>query len=188
MNGKIRVEAEHREATRSLVTQGGPLVFSRERLPHAKRSRKLPVGGLRPPRRMVPHDLLEPAAHHFGETEFVLAGETFCLVIQMIRNLNLCFYHDGILPSSDAPGNARADPRRRFGAAHAPVAGRSLRLSRPSLTPCQLRFRHPACARCQGRLSGEWAAPHGCNGPNSYATKFTFLQWYSVSGVVAFLA
>ena len=45
-------------------------------------------------------------------------------------------------------------PCRRFGAAHAPVAGRSLRPSRPSLTPCQLRFRHPACARCQGRLNG----------------------------------
>ena len=87
------------------MTQGGPLVFGRERLPHAKRSRKLPVGGLRPSGRMVPHDLLETPPHHFSETEFILAGETFRLVIQMVRDLNLCFYHDGILPSCDVPGN-----------------------------------------------------------------------------------
>jgi ATP-dependent phosphofructokinase / diphosphate-dependent phosphofructokinase len=41
-------------------------------------------------------------------------------------------------------GAARGCPYR--------VAGRSLRASCPSLSPCQLRCRHPACARCQGRL------------------------------------
>jgi hypothetical protein len=52
-----------------------------------------------------------------------------------------------------------------------PVAGRSLRPSWASLTRMLTALRHPACAdqsaetdRCPSirRLSGAWAAPHGC--------------------------
>lgn len=85
MHGQIRVETEHGKASGSLVTQGGPLVLDSKRLPHAEWSRKLPIRGLRPTWRMVAHNLLEAPAYHFGEAQFVLAGESFRLVIERDR-------------------------------------------------------------------------------------------------------
>ncbi len=83
-----------------VVTQGGPLVLGRDRLPHADCGRELPFCGAYPAWRMVAHDLLEPPTHNLCEAHLILASQPLRLMVELIGDLNVSFYRDRKLPAS----------------------------------------------------------------------------------------
>ena len=44
-------------------------------------------------------DFFEAAADHFGKAHFIFGGKSLGFAKKRIGNLDLCFYHDGILSS-----------------------------------------------------------------------------------------
>ena len=85
---------------RLLVRERGPFLFRGEGLTEVKRLgqgprfRSAPAGG------MMADDFLEPPPHDLRKAHFIFRGETFCFAKELVRDLNLCFYHDGNLPAS----------------------------------------------------------------------------------------
>jgi len=75
-----------------------PLVLGGQGAAHIEWFGKVPHTSVRPARRMVPHDLLEPPPDDLREAHLVFFSEPFSLAIETVWDLDLCFYHDGILP------------------------------------------------------------------------------------------
>lgn len=51
-------------------------------------------------RRVDPHNVLDAPPDHFRKRDFPFVRNPLRLAVKRIRQLDLCFYHDGILPSS----------------------------------------------------------------------------------------
>lgn len=54
---------------------------------------------------MVPDNFLQPAPNNFGKAHLIFRRDPFCFTEKEIRDLDLCFYHDGILPHGNPPFN-----------------------------------------------------------------------------------
>lgn len=49
---------------------------------------------------MMADDFFEATAHNLGEAHFIFGGKSLSFAKKRIGDLDLCFYHDGILPST----------------------------------------------------------------------------------------
>ena len=98
MNGKIGVEAQH-QVSGLLVTESGPFLLRGQGITQVKGFGYGPGFRFPSPRRMMANDLLQPPSHHLGKAHFIFRSKPFRFAKKFIGNLNLCFYHDGDLPS-----------------------------------------------------------------------------------------
>ena len=99
---------------RSFMRKRRPLLLGGERTAHVERLGKMPLPTVHSARWMVPNDLLEPAPDDFGEGHFVFIRQPFGLAIKRVWDLNLCFYHDGILPPVGESVNFAAELAQRL--------------------------------------------------------------------------
>lgn len=91
-----------------------PLLLGSQRPAHVEGFGQMPHPTVHPARRMVPNDLLEPAPDDLGEAHFVFFGQSFGLAIERVWDLNLCFYHGGILPPVGESVNFAAELAQRL--------------------------------------------------------------------------
>ena len=77
-----------------------PLLLRHPRRSHVHGPRRTPLIRRQASGRKLTNHSLQPHSHHLGKTHLTLPRNPLGLPKKVVRNLYLCFYHDGNLPAT----------------------------------------------------------------------------------------